>query len=50
MIYRFGFTEAEEFCTGLKRLEQLKGGFLDGCSGAQIPKVIAGTIVQQQHD
>lgn len=45
MIYRFGFAKAEEFCSGLKRLEQLKGGFLSGCSGAQIPVVIAGKKV-----
>lgn len=46
MIYRFGFAEAEKFCTGLKSFHHLKGGFLDGCSGAQIPMVIAGKKVQ----
>lgn len=46
LIYRFGFVEAEKICTGLKSFHQIKGGFLDGYSGAQIPMVIAGKKVQ----
>lgn len=48
LIYRFGFAEAEKFCTVLKRFHQIKSKGDSWMATLEL-RVIAGKKVQQWH-